>query len=63
MICYQSNIDKIYLYSKDAYEAKHEYWKVRLRHFENDHETFNEYSYDMQDVYRNIEHYNIQKEN
>ena len=54
-----SSIDKIFLYAKDSYEA--EYWyliykceKSGLDHF-NDPKVFIEYSYDMQDLYRNIE--------
>ena len=55
----QSNIDKIYLYAKDSYEAKYQYLinkreKVGLDHF-NDPRTFIEYANDMQDVYKNIE--------
>ena len=58
----QPDIDKIYLYAKDSYEAKYQYLikkseKVGLDHF-NDHKTFIEYSNDMEDVYKNIEDYN-----
>ena len=57
----QPDIDKIYLYAKDPYEAKHQYLinkreKVGLDHF-NDPKAFMEYSNDMQDVYINIEDY------
>ena len=50
----QPDIDKIYLYSKDSYEAKYQYLinkgeKVGLDHF-NDPKTFIEYSNDIQDV-------------
>ena len=53
------DIDKIYLYAKDPYEAKYQYLinkreKVGLDHF-NDARAFLEYSSDMLDVYRNIE--------
>ena len=56
------DIDKIYLYAKDPYEAKYQYLinkreKVGLGHFD-DHKAFIEYSNDMQDVYKNIEDYN-----
>ena len=56
------DIDKIYLYAKDPYEAKYQYLikkseKVGLNHFD-DHKAFIEYSNDMQDVYKNIEDYN-----
>ena len=52
----QSDIDKIYLYAKDPYEAKYQYLtkkreKVGLNYF-NDPKAFVEYSNDMQDVYK-----------
>ena len=55
----QPDIDKIYLYAKDPYEAKHQYLinkreKVGLDHFD-DPKAFMEYSNDIQDVYKNIE--------
>ena len=58
----QPDIDKIYLYAKDPYEAKYQYLinkreKVGLDHFD-DPKTFMKYSNDMQDVYKNIEDYN-----
>ena len=61
----QPDIDKIYLYAKDPYEAKYQYLiskreKVGLDHF-NDHRAFIEYTNDMQDVYKNIEDYNLGK--
>ena len=57
----QQDIDKIYLYAKDPYEAKYQYLinkreKVGLDHF-NDPKAFLEYSNDMLDVYKNIEDY------
>ena len=57
----QLDIDKIYLYPKDPFEAKYQYLinkreKVGLDRFE-DPRTFMEYSNDMQDVYKNIEDY------
>ena len=62
----QPDIDKIYLYAKDLYEAKYQYLihireKVGLNHF-NDPKAFIEYSHDMQNVYKNIGEYNIDKE-
>ena len=47
----QPDIDKIYLYAKDHYEAKYQYLiiiseKVRLKGF-NDPKTFIEYSNDV----------------
>ena len=61
----QPDIDEIYLYAKDPYEAKYQYLikkreKVGLDHFD-DLKAFMEYSNDMQDVYKNIEDYNPRK--
>ena len=63
----QPDIDKIYLYAKDPYEAKCQYLinkreSTELKHF-NDPKAFIEYSNDMQDVYKNIDEYNVDKEN
>ena len=63
----QSDIDKIYLYEKDLYEAKYQYLinkreGVGINHL-NDPKAFIEYSIDMQDVYKNIDEYNPDKEN
>ena len=62
---HQPDIDKIYLYTKDPYEAKYQYLinkreKVGLDHFDDD-KYFMEYSNDMHDVYKNIEDYNLGK--
>ena len=51
----QPDIDKIYLYSKDPYEAKYQYLTVKreevgLNHY-NDPKALMEYSNDIQDVY------------
>ena len=59
----QPDIDKIYLYAKDPYEDKYQFLinkreSIGLKHF-NDPKAFIEYSNDMQDVYKNIEEYNI----
>ena len=58
----QLDIDKIYLYAKDPYEAEYQYLinrreKIGLNHYD-DPKAFMEYSSDMQDVYKNIENYN-----
>ena len=63
----QQDIDKIYLYAKDPYEAKYQYLinkreGVGINHF-NDPKAFIEYSNDMHDVYKNIDDYNPDKEN
>ena len=59
------DIDKIYLYAKDPFEAKYQYLitkheKVGLDHF-NDPKAFMEYSDDILDVYKNNEDYNLDK--
>ena len=56
------DIDNIYIYAKDQYEAKYKYLinkreKVGLDYF-NDSKAFTDYSKNMQDVYKNIEEYN-----
>ena len=61
----QPCIDKIYLYEKYLYEAKYQYLinkreKIVLKHYD-DPKAFIEYSNDMQDVYKNIEEYNLRK--
>ena len=63
----QSDIDKTYLYAKDPYEAKYQYLinkreGVGINYF-NDPKAFMEYSNDMRDVYKIINHYNLNKEN
>ena len=62
----QPDIDKIYLYAKDPYEAKYQSLinkreKVGLDQFK-DPKAFMEYSNDMEDVYKNIENYNPGKQ-
>ena len=61
----QPDIDKIYLYAKDPYEAKYQYLinkreKVGLKHYD-DPKAVIEYSNDMQDVFKNIEECNLGK--
>ena len=63
----QLDIDKIYLYAKDTYEDKYQFLinkreSLGLKHF-NDPKAFIEYSNDMYDVYKNIDHYNLDREN
>ena len=63
----QPDIDKIYLYAKDPYEAKYQHLinkheKVGLDHF-NDPKAFIEYSNNMQDVHKNIECNSIEEYN
>ena len=63
----QPDIDKIYLYAKDPYEAKYQYLiktrdKLGTDHH-NDPRAYIEYSNDMHDVYKNIYYYNPDQEN
>ena len=56
-----------YLYAKDPFEDKNQYLidkrnGVGINHF-NDPKAFIEYSNDMQDVYKDINDYNTDKEN
>ena len=62
----QPDIDKIYLYAKDPYETKYHFLinkaeSTGLKHF-NDPKAFIEYSSNIQDVYKNIDECNIDKE-
>ena len=61
----QPNLDKIYLYAKDPCEAKYQFLinkreSTGLKHFHNI-KAFIVYSNNMQDVFKNIEEYNIGK--
>ena len=63
----QPDIDKMYLYAKDPYEAKYKDLITKregggINHL-NDTKAFIEYSNDMHDVYQNINYYNPDKEN
>ena len=67
LIEYQLDIDKIYLYAKDLYEAKYQYLikireKVGTDHH-NDPRAYIVYSNDVHDVYKNINYYNPDKKN
>ena len=63
----QPDIHKIYLYAKDPYEAKYQYLINKIEGIGiddlNDFKAFIEHSNDMQDVYKNINYYNPDKEN
>ena len=50
----QPDIDKTFLYARDRYESKYQFL-VNKR-------AFIEYSNDMQDVYKNVNKYNVDKE-
>ena len=61
----QPDIDKIYLYAKDPYEAKYLIKiceKVGIDHYNNPR-AYIEYSNDMHNVYKNINYYSPDKEN
>ena len=63
----EKNINKIYLYTKDLYEAKQQYLinkreSVGINDFK-DPKAFIEYSNDMYDIYKNNNYYNPNKEN
>ena len=63
----QPDIDKIYLYAKDSYEAKYQCLinkreKAGISH-QKDPRTYIEYSNNMHDVYKNINENNPDKDN
>ena len=65
LINQQPDIDKIYLYAKDPYEAKYQFLSkkredVGTKHC-NDSKAFIEYSNNVNDIYKNIEDYNANK--
>ena len=65
LLNHQTNIDKIYLYTKDPYEVKYQllifkHENVVLKNC-NDPNAFTEYSSDMNDSYKNIDDYNPRK--
>ena len=53
----EPDIDKIYLYAKDPYETKYQFLINK-----SESVRFIEYSNDIQDVYKSIDEYNIDKE-
>ena len=66
LICSQLVIDKIYLHSKDSYEAKYQllvnkHEGVGLEKY-NDSKALIKYSDYMSNIYENIEEYNSDKE-
>ena len=61
----RQDIDKIYLYIKDLFESKHQLLingreKVVIKKLKNP-EAFNNYSQTSDDVYKNLEDYNLTK--
>ena len=65
LTAYELDIDKIYLYAKDPYEAKYQFLINKREStgskYLNDSKAFIEYSNDMDDIYKNIEEYNLNK--
>ena len=66
VLIHQPCIDKIYLYTKDPFEAKYQLLinkreSTGLKHL-NDFKAFVEYSNDTDNIYENIEKYNPNKE-
>ena len=62
---HQPDIHKIYLYAKQPYEAKYQFLINKgeskgLQHL-NDPKAFFEYPGDMDDIYKNIEEYSLNK--
>ena len=65
LINHEPDIDEIYLYVKDPFEAKYQLLinkreRTDLKYL-NNFKTFIEYSNDMDDIYKNIEEYNPNK--
>ena len=65
LINYEPGIDKVVLYGKDPYEAKYQLLinkreSTGLKYL-NDSKAFIGYSNDMDDIYKNIEEYNPNK--
>ena len=65
VIIQQPDIDKIYLYAKDLYEAKYQLLinkreSTGLKHF-SDFKAFIEYSNNVDDIFNNIEEGNPNK--
>ena len=65
VINHEPDVDKIYLYAKDPYEAKYQLLinkreSTGLKYLNNS-KAFMVYSNDMDDIYKNIEEYNPSK--
>ena len=66
LINHQPDINNIFLYAKDPYEEKYQFLIdnqeiTSFKHF-NEPKAFIEYSDNMDDIYKNIEEYNPNKE-
>ena len=65
LVNHQPDIDRIYLYAKDPYEAKYQFLinnreNTGFKHF-NDSKAFIEYSNDIDYIYKSIKEYNPNK--
>ena len=65
MISWETDIDKVYLFAKNPKKAKYQLLINKLekrgsKHF-NDFKAFVEYSNDMNDIFKNTEEYNLNK--
>ena len=65
LINHKPDVDKIYLYAKDSYEAKYQLLINKRENtglkYLNDSKAFIEFSNDMDDFCKNIEEYNPNK--
>ena len=65
LISQPPDINKIYLYAKDPYEAKYQFLIIKRKSTVlkqlNDSQAFIEYSNEMDDIYKNIEERNPNK--
>ena len=65
LINHGPDIDKIYLCAKDPYETKYQLLVIKRQStglkYLNDPKSFTEYSNDMDNIYKNIEEYNPNK--
>ena len=65
LINHEPDIDKIYLYAKDLYEAKYQLLIDKRKNTElnylNESQAFIEYTNDIDHIYKNIEKYNPDK--
>ena len=65
IIDHEPDIDKIYSYAKDPYEEKYQLLinkrEITGLRYLNESKAFNEYSNDMDDIYKNIKEYNGNK--
>ena len=61
----QPDNNKIFFFAKDLYEVNYQYLINKLENFGSKHfddpKIFIKYSNDMQDVYKNIEWYNLER--